>query len=230
MKTIHKNILRRLRAFTLIELLVVISIIAILAALMIPLATNALITQRKNRALTELAQIDTAIDSYKAARGHFPPDNASNNPDKYARPQLFYELTGTYFEQRDSPRTFVRLKGAHQIPEATVKAVFGTDGFVNTSYTENVNPEALKQLEARDYFSTLKVTQYQTNAAGVAFLGVPIDGVNEITNPDNKRLTPWHYNSSNPTNNPESFDLWVDIILKGKTNRICNWSPTPIVL
>jgi hypothetical protein len=37
-------------------------------------------------------------------------------------------------------------------------------------------------------------------------------------------LNPWQYNSSHPTNNPNSFDLWVDIIINGKTNRISNWS------
>ncbi|HMP82870.1 MAG TPA: type II secretion system protein [Verrucomicrobiota bacterium] len=229
MKTIKENLFRKIRAFTLIELLVVIAIIAVLAALMIPLAAGALLKQRINRAMTEMAQLDTAIDSYKAARGHFPPDN----PNNYARPQLFYELTGTYFQQRNPPRTFVRLKGIDQLPQATVQAAFGVDGFVNTSLTENVNPEALKQLEVRDFFSTLKNSQFLgTNYNGVTvyFIGLPMDGLNEILSPEGRRLTPWHYNSSNPTNNPESFDLWVDIILRGKTNRICNWSATPIVL
>ena len=40
-------------------------------------------------------------------------------------------------------------------------------------------------------------------------------------------LNPWRYVSSNPTNNPGEFDLWVDIIVGGKTNRICNWSDKP---
>ena len=43
-------------------------------------------------------------------------------------------------------------------------------------------------------------------------------------------LNPWRYVSNNPTNNPGAFDLWVDIVIDGKTNRISNWSTTPQVL
>jgi len=34
---------------------------------------------------------------------------------------------------------------------------------------------------------------------------------------------PWRYISTNPTNNPTSFDLWIDIIVDHKTNRFSNW-------
>jgi hypothetical protein len=44
------------------------------------------------------------------------------------------------------------------------------------------------------------------------------------------KLNPFRYISTNPTNNPKSFDLWIDIIVQGKTNRICNWSEDAIVL
>jgi hypothetical protein len=37
-------------------------------------------------------------------------------------------------------------------------------------------------------------------------------------------LNPWRYNSSSPTNNPGSYDLWVQLSIGGKTNLICNWS------
>jgi hypothetical protein len=37
-------------------------------------------------------------------------------------------------------------------------------------------------------------------------------------------INPWRYNSSNPTNNPGSYDLWVQLSISGKTNLICNWS------
>jgi prepilin-type N-terminal cleavage/methylation domain-containing protein len=225
MKTLQKRITSRLQAFTLIELLVVISIIALLAALTVPAIVIAMNKQRLNRAKTEMAQIETAIDTYKAARGHFPPDNPAN----FAQPQLFYELTGTYFRPAN-PKTFVRLNGGETITEATVLSGFGVSGFVNTSETSDISKEAIKQLEARDFFSTIKPTQYGINPNNLVLLGVPIEGVGEFTTTTGKRLTPWHYNSSNPTNNTETFDLWVDIILRGKTNRICNWSDTPVPL
>jgi hypothetical protein len=40
-------------------------------------------------------------------------------------------------------------------------------------------------------------------------------------------VNPWRYNSSNPTNNPGSYDLWIQLSIGGKTNCICNWSRQP---
>jgi len=37
-------------------------------------------------------------------------------------------------------------------------------------------------------------------------------------------LNPWRYNSANPTNNPGSYDLWIQLKIGGKTNLISNWS------
>ena len=37
-------------------------------------------------------------------------------------------------------------------------------------------------------------------------------------------INPWRYNSSNPTNNPGAYDLWVQLSISGKTNLICNWN------
>ena len=41
-------------------------------------------------------------------------------------------------------------------------------------------------------------------------------------------LNPWRYNSSSPTNNPNSFDLWIELNLGGKTFLVCNWSKQPL--
>ncbi len=45
-----------------------------------------------------------------------------------------------------------------------------------------------------------------------------------------KGINPWRYNSSNPTNNPGTYDLWVDVIIDGKTNRFGNWSKEPVLV
>ena len=37
-------------------------------------------------------------------------------------------------------------------------------------------------------------------------------------------INPWRYNSSNPTNNPGAYDLWIQLSISGKTNLICNWN------
>jgi prepilin-type N-terminal cleavage/methylation domain-containing protein len=34
---------------------------------------------------------------------------------------------------------------------------------------------------------------------------------------------PWRYNITNPTNNPGSFDLWVEVEIAGKKEIIGNW-------
>jgi len=41
-------------------------------------------------------------------------------------------------------------------------------------------------------------------------------------------LNPWHYVSSEPTNNPASFDLWAEYPDGGKIKMICNWSKDPV--
>lgn len=43
-------------------------------------------------------------------------------------------------------------------------------------------------------------------------------------------INPFRYNSSNPTNNPTTYDLWVDVIIAGQTNRFCNWSTGPLIV
>jgi hypothetical protein len=42
-------------------------------------------------------------------------------------------------------------------------------------------------------------------------------------------LNPWRYNSSNPTNNPGSYDLWIQLVIGGKSNLICNWSKQVLI-
>ncbi len=44
------------------------------------------------------------------------------------------------------------------------------------------------------------------------------------------KLNPWRYNSSSPQHNPKSFDLWIDLAIGAKTNRISNWSDKPLVV
>src|SRR3989442_1061896 len=67
-------------AFTLVELLVVISIIAVLAAFTIPVLNSLKRTQNLKQTQAEMANLETAIDSFKAAYGFYPPSNAGYNP------------------------------------------------------------------------------------------------------------------------------------------------------
>jgi prepilin-type N-terminal cleavage/methylation domain-containing protein len=226
MKRKTKQLVTRIRAFTLIELLVVISIIALLAAMIVPLAHTMAVTQRKKRVQGTLSQMEIVIEKYKAVRGHYPPDN----PNDPGRPPLFYELTGTVYEE-SPPQTFYRLNGIESIRQANVANNFGVGGFVNAAHVSSrTNLAQIREAEVRDFFPDIKPGQYLTNAGGVAFLGVPVEGPDELTSPDGRKVSLWHYNSSSPTNNPESFDLWMDLSLKGKIIRICNWNDDPVVL
>ncbi len=37
-------------------------------------------------------------------------------------------------------------------------------------------------------------------------------------------MNPWRYNSANPTNNPGSYDLYIQLRIAAKNYLICNWS------
>jgi prepilin-type N-terminal cleavage/methylation domain-containing protein len=64
--------LSRLRAFTIVELLTVIAIIAILAAMLLPVLARAKIAAQKKQAAVEISQIVGAIQQYDSVYGRFP--------------------------------------------------------------------------------------------------------------------------------------------------------------
>ena len=215
-------------AFTLIEMIVVISIIGLLAALIIPIAAGAKRAQMRTRARTEMAQVETAIEEYKSKQGYYPPDNAPN----WALNQLYYELEGV----TNSLGTYQTLDGNSQIASGSLGAVYGPNvaGFMNNAKGGDEGPTA------QNFFRGAKATQYlavtngssavqftvfgmlSTYAPGPTLLQSPTDPTG--SNP-NLKINPWRYNSSSPKYNTKTFDLWMDIIVGGETNRICNWSP-----
>jgi len=217
-------------AFTLIELLVVIAVIAILAALTFPAVRGVRISMTRARAKGEMAQIETAIERYKDKLGHYPPDaRLAGNPNPYALNTLYYELLGT----TNAGGVFRTLDDSAQIEEARIPLVFGPEvrGFVNCAHSGG--DEAVV---ARSFLRGLNGKQYLaiTNGASAdpvcTVLGSTLEGPLVYQDARGAKLNPWRYNSSNPTNNPNSFDLWMDIAVGGKTNRICNWSDKPLVV
>jgi prepilin-type N-terminal cleavage/methylation domain-containing protein len=203
--------------FTLIELLIVIAIIAILAAMIIPVTGAVNRNKIKSKAHAELEHIATAIDMYKAKLGHYPPDNP-NNPFLN---QLYFELVGTTLTNG----TYVTLDGAGQVAAAAVPMVFGggIEGFINTSRmgAGDESRPAARFLNSLKPDETVTITNPQPNLTKllVAAVPAPVGYINYIA-----------YVSSNPTNNPNSYDLWVDVVINGKTNRINNWSRQPVIL
>src|ERR1700722_3808088 len=84
MKTILPQSRRHRAGFTLIELLVVISIIAILAAMLLPVMQSVTSAAKKAKAKLEEQDIVTSITHYDSAYGRFPVSAAAQtaaNPD-----------------------------------------------------------------------------------------------------------------------------------------------------
>lgn len=203
---------KRAGAFTLIELLVVIAIIGIIAALIANLAGKAATSRKIARVRTELVQLETAIESYKEKKGFFPPSNGNTN--NVMTNQLYYELTGTIFDSVDKYQT---INGSETISTNVIDTFFGVQGFANSA-------TAADRSEVKNFFAASKSAQYAEVSSNpdVELLVVPVEGPNDI-DVNGRKINPWRYNSSTPTHNPDSFDLWAEIIVAGRTNIIGNW-------
>src|SRR5882672_1862614 len=215
-------------AFTLIELLVVIAVIAILAALVIPVSGAVRAAGTKRRAMAELTEVETLIESYKEKLGHYPPDNPGNPLVN----QLFYELMGT----TNDSHNYITLDGSTTVPIPSVSALFGpkVSGFVNSTKGGGGDEAG----GATKFIKGLKPAQIASpngqNKGPVILVGVPwqkgpppfdVPPLGTSTN-----LNPWRYNVSSPTNNPNTYDLWLDVVIGGKPFRICNWNKQPLKL
>ncbi len=212
-------------AFTLIELLIVISVIAILASLIFPVTRT--VNKRKilARAGVELVELETAITAYQLKLGHYPPDNRGTPYQN----QLYYELEGS---KLDGSGMYQTLDGEARVAATTVPALFGTTGFVNSNKgaTTDEGPVAQRFFRVAQGKS---MSVLSTNGAGpfMAF-GSLLKGPTMLPASDGsgKLLNPWRYISSGPTNNPSSFDLWIDVNVGTTVYRIGNWSKQPLVI
>jgi prepilin-type N-terminal cleavage/methylation domain-containing protein len=219
-------------AFTLIELLTVISIIALLAAFTIPVIKTVARKKVLDRTRGEMEQVATAIDRYKAAYGFYPPSNPlyPNSTNDVMFSPLYYELLGTtnnnnLYQTLDSSAS---ISTAPPSPTDVQKA-FGVSGFINCSKSgasEDAPP-------ARNFLPDLKPNQFMstTNHTVLATIFVAsVGGPDQNYRPfyGTPGCNPWRY--VNPgVNNPTSYDLWVQLVISGKTNLICNWTKQVLV-
>jgi type II secretory pathway pseudopilin PulG len=203
----HPNVTNRriatvaVAAFTVIEMVVVVGVIALLAGLMLgamPALTEKKIHARIN---TELAGLQTAIDGYKASKGYFPPDN----PDDVAQPPLFYELTGTVITN-SGYRSIFDPDPSKDLSSPQISLVFNTSGFLNSDSDKK---------QVKNFYPTLRSSAIISKGA-MKLLGVPYRGPQGDFNP-------WRYNCSHPTNNVGEYDLWAEIVIRGKRQIISNW-------
>jgi prepilin-type N-terminal cleavage/methylation domain-containing protein len=197
--------------YTLIELLVVISIMALLAALVVGTAKYASDNKKITRVQAELVKIATMIENYHQKLGFYPPSgNCPVVEFRAAVTPLYYELSGCLVSGA-SGNIFTTLGSRDTIDKSVIQSVFGMDSFANS---------AVEKGEARAFASTLLPGDViEVNLGGqFKLLKVPVKGPQPwgVTNV-------WHYNSRNPTNNPNGFDLWAEIIVGSRTNVIGNW-------
>jgi prepilin-type N-terminal cleavage/methylation domain-containing protein len=221
--------IQRLLAFTLIELLIVIAIVAIITSLL--LVAGGAVVRKSNlqRAESEREQLVTAIDTYKQKYGFYPPGNASGDGRTN---QLFYELLGTEPAISSGTATagFATLDGGNYISASALSATFGVSSFLNC--TKGSGDDATP---GRTFLAGLKSGEIASNsvasgsytfivtAANSDSVYTPMPGVYSLAG---RPANPWRYVCPG-TNNPTSYDLWVQVFVGNKTNLICNWVKQP---
>lgn len=233
------------RAFTLLELLTVIAIIGVLAGFVVGLAPLAAGHMREARLRSELAGLVMAIENYKAKFGVYPPDNfdsAAGTNDTALTP-LYYELSGVIVSNTPTLKGtedggyFMTLDDNQRLEPSWVEAVFRREGFVNAAIQEQrrrLFRHSFKAGQHAQIYRTATAAGYKPlEVLTVGFAGDATgrrnDGFAWPLNdpyqpvPTNPGLNPWHYVSSNPTNNPGTFDLWAEVKVKGKTKIYGNW-------
>jgi len=226
---------RNASAFTLIEMLVVIAVIGILAALIFPVVGAVERRQYINHARAEMAQLEAAIERYKAVYGFYPPSNQiTTDPltHRFLISQLYYELTGVTNVAPSGLPLYQSLDNPNlpTLKNTDVQSIFGVGGFVNCSQPAGSEDATL----ARDFLPDLRSAQIVSGITNhpakkeppvtllVTSVGGPFANYAPLGTHD---ANPWRYNSLNPTNNPGSYDLWVQLVIEvGQTDLICNWT------
>jgi prepilin-type N-terminal cleavage/methylation domain-containing protein len=214
MTTLRQN---QPRAFTLIELLVVIAIMGIVAALIVWGAGRASEARKISRTQVERERLVTLIEAYKLKLGFYPPQNV-NNPEKNT---LIYELAGA-----------IKLTGppysdgnpGFQTPFGTVSSneIYSALGMTNIINAYTLATDDIT--EFKRFLKNLKPDEFVTEPNGVKRFVVPVDGT-DLANP---RPNYWNYLAGTnevgkAVRNPEAFDLWVNVRIRGIDRTIGNW-------
>lgn len=220
---VELRISRERRAFTLIELLVVIAVIAVIAALILPVGASIRNKATLKKAQTELEQIAFAIDAYKEKLGYYPPEN----PISATTNTLYFELLGSKlvnngaeYESLDGTARIANTDDAFADAFGSVAGKPVVRSIANV--TRDVNADDASR--ARSFLTQLRPAQSFELVPKIRLLACSV-----LWRPDNS-ANPWHYRSASATNNTDGYDLWVNILVGGKTNRISNWSKQPQIV
>jgi type II secretory pathway pseudopilin PulG len=224
-----KNLLERSGrwAFTMIELLVVISLIGLLAGMMIGMSSLVSSKMRIARVQGELSRLVSAIELYKNIYKVYPPDNQMKDANGYPMPgssatnQLVLELTGCLVTNNAFSSPYIRTPSGdfHFLTSAEMKPIFGNaaDGILNASERESRVRNFLGSYSQRKFGRLTNANRSVT----FDILRVPVNAPLYQAALDNRGKAwrkmgvnnPWHYNMTDPTNNPGKFDLWAEFQL-----------------
>jgi hypothetical protein len=204
---------------------------ATLAALLLPVVGAVKKHQYIYNAQSEMAKLETAIDRYKAAYGFYPPDNHVIQTNQALINQLYYELVGTTNMGTTASPLYQTLDNSLLTPLSggdvgDVHNAFGVGGFMNSTKPNGGEDASV----AKNFLPDLKPNQiwpqYTNNLVQIKLLVCSVGGPDNIYQPlgqNTSGLNPWRYVCPG-TNNPGSYDLWVQLSISGKNNLICNWN------
>jgi hypothetical protein len=188
-------------------MLMVIAIIGVVAGLVVGLAAAAGPTKRIARTKTEREKLVVLIESYKSKLGVYPPDH----PTRPEINTLLYELAGAIRNTNSTPVTYITPFG--NVDASALNNSFGVNGILNAV---DIGGETN---QIHRFLRDIRPDQVAGVVSATLSLVIPVDGPGASPRPN-----PWSYLAGdNATNNPTSFDLWVDIMVRGRTQRIGNW-------
>ena len=224
-------------AFTLIELLIVIAAIGILAAMLMPVFSRVSIHAVLQRAQSERDQLETVIDRYQKKYGFYPPGNANASAQNLypaLTNQLYYELVGTTNIGTIAQPNFLTLDNRITNTPVLAQQAFGVTAFMNLSRSGAGGEDAVW---AQTFLPAIKPAQMANVVVGNGLITIlctaansdpsyqPLPGPSPgtpILTDAGRPANPWRYLYPG-VHNPQSYDLWVQIFIGGKTNLICNW-------
>ena len=136
-------------------------------------------------------------------------------------PQLYYELSGGTHDAAN--KTFTTLDSSATTSDAYYLQAYGVGGVVNCSRGSGEDATL-----AKNFLSGLSFKQIgsvsNNGVADTRVLATSVGGPDVSYAPLGvSGLNPFRYVYPG-VNNPGGYDLWVQLVISGKTNLICNWS------
>ncbi len=217
--------------FTLVELLTVIAIIGVLAAFTMPVLRSVGRTTKIARARTEMVAIESALDNYKTRYGCYPPGSGNGGGAALVN-QLYYELTGVTNVVMNAIPCYQTLDGGSIVGTTFYANLFHVGGVMNCCKNAGedvaqaksflyLKPDQIGSLPITNSFGSYPVNFLVTSVGG------PDAAYQPMGFPD---LNPFRYLAPGPTNNnANGYDLWIQLVIGGKTNLVSNWSQTVII-